>query len=138
MNFWYFSQTTKDPILYQEENNMSNYTPNEQDKRRAEQIRRQYIARDANKVEQLKEIDKKVKTPGRVTSIIIGVIGAIIMGAGMSMIMVWEQMVSGLILSIPGIIAALLAYPVYEFITKSRKEKYADEIIRLSDELINK
>lgn len=117
---------------------MVNYTSNERDKKRAEQIRRQYIPRDVNKAEKLEEVHKKVKTPGMVVSIVIGIIGALIMGAGMSMIMVYNQMASGLILSAPGIIAVLLAYPVYELITNSRKAKYADEIIRLSDELINK
>lgn len=117
---------------------MENYTPNEKDRKRAEQIRRQYITREENKAEQLEEIDKKVKTPGRVVGTIIGIIGALVMGAGMSMIMVGGEMVNGLILSIPGMIAALAAYPVYELITNSRKSKYADQIIRLSNELINK
>lgn len=122
----------------QEENIMENYTPNEKDRKRAEQIRRQYIPHDVNKAEQLEEIDKKVKTPGRVIGTIIGIIGVLVMGAGMSMIMVEGEMVNGLILSIPGMVAALAAYPVYELITNSRKAKYADEVIRLSDELINK
>lgn len=117
---------------------MTNYTPNEQDKRRAEQIRRQYIAREANESEKLAALDSKVKTPGRVVSIVIGIIGALIMGAGMSMIMVWGNMTNGLVLSIPGMIAVLAAYPVYELITNSRKQKYADEIIKLSGDIINK
>lgn len=117
---------------------MTNYTPNEQDKRRAEQIRRQYIAREANDAEKLAELDRKVKTPGRAVSIVIGIIGALIMGAGMSMIMVWGNMANGLILSIPGLIAALAAYPVYEIITNGRKQKYADEIIKLSGDIIGK
>lgn len=117
---------------------MTNYTPNEQDKRRAEQIRRQYVAKDVNPAEKLAELDSRVKAPGRAVSIVIGIIGALIMGAGMSMIMVWGNMTSGLILSIPGLIAALAAYPVYELITNSRKQKFADEILRLSGDIINK
>lgn len=117
---------------------MGYYTPDERDRKKAEQIRRQYITREANKAEQLEKLDRKVKNPGRVAGTVIGIIGTLIMGAGMSMIMVWGNMVNGLILSIPGMIAALAAYPVYELITNSRKEKFADEIIRLSDELINK
>lgn len=117
---------------------MTNYTPNEQDKIRAERIRRQYIAREANAAEKLAELDSRVKTPGRTVSIVIGIIGALIMGAGMSMIMVWNNMTTGLIISVPGMIAALAAYPVYELITNSRKQKYADEIIRLSSDIIDR
>jgi len=46
-------------------------------------------------------------------------------------------MTFGLALSIPGLAAALLAYPLYSLITSKRKKKYADEIMRLSDELIS-
>lgn len=117
---------------------MSNYTPNVQDQRRAENIRRQYISREENKMEQLQNLDNKVKLPGKIVGCIFGVLGALIMGAGMSLVMVWESMASGLALSIPGLIVALLAYPLYSLITNKRKKKYTDEIIRLSNELINK
>lgn len=116
---------------------MSNYTPNVQDRRQAENIRRQYISRKENKADQLKKLDSKVKLPGRITGYIFGVLGTIVMGAGMSFIMVWDNMTSGLALSIPGLIAALLAYPMYSLITGKRKKEYSDEIMRLSDEVMS-
>lgn len=115
---------------------MSNYKANEQDQKRAENIRRQYVSREDSKIEQLQKLDNKVKLPGKIVSNIIGVIGALAMGAGMSLIMVWTNMQLGLILSIPGLIVALLAYPVYALITNSRKKKYAAEIMRLSDDVM--
>jgi hypothetical protein len=39
-------------------------------------------------------------------------------------------------LPIPGMVVAILAYPVYQLITNNRKKKYADEIMRLSDDLM--
>ncbi|MDO4272134.1 MAG: hypothetical protein Q4D16_00570 [Eubacteriales bacterium] len=116
---------------------MSNYKASEQEQRKAEDIRRQYIPHRDNKMEQLQKVDNKVKTPGRIAACILGVIGVLVMGAGMSMIMVWDVMTTGLALSIPGMVAALLAYPLYALITNSRKKKYADEIMRLSDSLVN-
>ena len=115
---------------------MSTYLANEQDQKRAENIRRQYISREDNKIEQLQKLDNKVKAPGKIAASILGVIGALVLGAGMSLIMVWENMYMGLIVSIPGLVVALLAYPVYAVITNSRKKKYAAEIIRLSDDLM--
>ena len=117
---------------------MSYYRATEQDQKQAENIRRQYISRDDNKMEQLKNLDNKVKLPGKIVSVIMGVIGVLVMGAGMSLIMVWADMLLGLILSIPGIVAALLAYPVYALITNSRKKKYAAEIMCLSDDILKK
>lgn len=117
---------------------MSSYTPNEQDQKRAENIRRQYISREENKMEKLQALDDKVKAPGKTVGTILGVIGALIMGAGMSQIMVWSNMTAGLVLSIPGLFIAAAAFPVYHMITDIRKNEYAEEIMRLSDEVINK
>ena len=115
---------------------MSEYKANAQDQKRAENIRRQYIPREENKMEQLQKLDDKVKLPGKIVACILGVVGALVMGAGMSLVMVWENMTSGLALSIPGMVVAILAYPVYQLITNNRKKKYADEIMRLSDDLM--
>ncbi len=112
---------------------MSDYKASVQDQKRAEDIRRQYISREDNKIEQLQRLDNKVKLPGKIAASILGVL---VMGSGMSLIMVWEDMQPGLLLGIPGMVAAVLAYPAYALITNSRKKKYAPEIIRLSDDVI--
>lgn len=92
---------------------MSSYTPNAQDQKKAENIRRQYISREENKMEQLQALDDKVKAPGKIAGTVLGVIGSLIMGAGMSLIMVWSNMTVGLVLSIPGLLIAAAAFPVY-------------------------
>ena len=115
---------------------MDNFKPTAQDQKKAENIRRQYLSHEADRMERLKKLDGRVKRPGRIVACILGVAGALVMGAGMSLVMVWENMVPGLALSIPGLLAALLAYPVYALITGRRRKKYAPDIMRLSDELI--
>lgn len=112
---------------------MSYYTPDAQDQKKAENIRRQYISRDDNLFRQLEKLDNKVKLPGKIVSVMIGVTSALAMGAGMALVLVREDMQLGLTLSIPGLIVALLAYPVYALITNHRKKQYAVEIMRLSD-----
>lgn len=115
---------------------MNNFNVTEKDMRGAEKIRRQYLDSEANKLEQLQKLDSKVKAPGKVVASILGVIGSLTMGGGMAMIMVNDVMNNGLLLGIPGMLIALLAYPIYSLITNSRKKKYADEIIRLSNEVV--
>lgn len=115
---------------------MSSFNANAQDQKKAENIRRQYIPREDNKIEQLQRLDSKVKTPGKVAASILGVAGSLVMGSGMALVMVWGNMTMGLALSIPGMILALLAFPAYALITNSRKKKYAPEIMRLSDGLM--
>lgn len=115
---------------------MDVYKASEQDQKQAEQIRRQYINREDNKIEQLQSLDHKVKLPGRIIASIFGTVGALIMGAGMSLIMVWENMSLGLTVSVSGMIIVLVAYPIYVLVTNSRKKKYQEEILRLSEEVI--
>lgn len=115
---------------------MNEFNANNNDRAKAQSIQKQYLSREDNKMEQLKRLDRKVKTPGKVMATSLGIAGALIMGAGMSFVMVWENMTTGLVLGIPGMLVALLAFPSYALITGSRKKKYADEIIKLSDTLI--
>ncbi len=117
---------------------MSNYQANKRDQRKAENIRRQYVSHEENKMEQLQKLDSKVKLPGKIIGSILGVLGALVMGAGMSLVMVWDNMTMGLALSIPGLAVLLLGFLVYYLITSSRKKKYADEIMRLSDDVVRK
>lgn len=115
---------------------MNTFNALEKDTKQAERIRRQYLDKEANKIEQLKKLDDKVKAPGKIVAGILGVLGALVMGGGMAMVMEWGNMTLGLTLGIPGMIVALIAYPVYALITNKRKKKYADEIMRLSSEVV--
>ena len=54
----------------------------------------------------------------------------------MAMIMVNDVIDTGLLLGIPGMLIALTAYPIYLLITNTRKKKYADEILRLSNDIV--
>ena len=117
---------------------MYTYQATERDQKRAESIRRQYVSREENKMEQLQKLDSKVKLPGKIVGGILGVIGALIMGTGMSLVMVWGNMTMGLAFSIPGLAVLLLAFLVCYLITGSRKKKYADKIIRLSNDVVKK
>lgn len=115
---------------------MNETTLTQNDRNKAEHIRRQYVSRETNKLEQLHRLDSKVKGPGRTVASIIGSIGALTMGGGMALIMEWGNMAAGLPLGITGLLLALLAYPIYLRMTTGRKKKYADEILKLSDEVI--
>ena len=92
----------------------------------------------------LKELDAKVKRPVNMFAYIFGSISAMIMGCGMSLVMtdigtqlgMTETMVPGIVIGVVGILLAILNYPIYKSILASRKKKYADKIIALSDQLM--
>lgn len=75
---------------------------------------------------------------------IFGSISAIIMGCGMSLVMtdiaetidVANPMLYGIIIGIVGLFMAIINYPIYKGILGSRRKKYADKIIELSDKIM--
>ena len=112
----------------------------------AQKIRTQYMEKTPSELDALRELDAKVKRPANVFAYIFGSISAIIMGAGMSLVMtdigailgLGEAMIPGIAIGVVGMAMALLTYPIYKGILGSRKKKYAKDIIELSDRIVNK
>ena len=109
-----------------------------------QKIRTQYTEKEHTDLDELKALDVKVKRPANVFAYTFGSIGAIIMGGGMSLVMtdiadivgIGNPMVSGIVIGVVGMLMALVNYPLYKSILGSRRQKYADRIIALSDQIM--
>lgn len=109
-----------------------------------QKIRTQYTEREHTELDDLKKLDKTVKTPANIFAYTFGSVSALVMGAGMSLIMtdisntvgLSNPMLPGLVLGIAGIAMAIFNYPIYKRILNSRRKRYADEIIALSDKIM--
>ena len=114
------------------------YTYSAAEQEELKKIREKYIPREADKMEQLRRLDKSVTQKGTTVSLVVGIIGALVMGFGMSCCMVWTDtmLIVGIITGVIGIGLVSCAYPIYNSITKKEREKIAPEIIRLTDELM--
>lgn len=113
------------------------YTYSAKEQEEIKKIREKYVPKEADKMEQLRRLDAGVTQKGTVISLVVGIIGALILGTGMSMCMVWTELfVLGIIVGIVGIVMVSAAYPIYSYVTKKEREKIAPEIIRLTDELM--
>lgn len=122
------------------------YSAKEQDE--IKKIREKYIRPEIkeDKMEELRRLDKKATEKATVTALVVGVIGALILGSGMSMIMTDinlfiglgnnEALITGIIVGVVGIILVSLAYPLYNKILKKEQERIAPKIIELTDELM--
>ena len=71
-----------------ESKNTFEYSYSSKRQEEIEKIRNKYIEREENKLEQLRKLDQEVERPGTMASIIVGVIGTLIMGAGISICLV--------------------------------------------------
>lgn len=109
-----------------------------------EKIRTQYMEKESTELDVLRELDEKVKRPANVFAYVFGSISAIVMGCGMSLVMtdigrklgMSDPMAPGVIIGIVGMLAAIINYPIYKKILGSRRKKYADKIIALSNKIM--
>ena len=112
----------------------------------AQRIRTQYMEKESTELDELRELDAKVKRPANIFAYVFGSISAVVMGAGMSLVMtdigatlgIANAMVPGIIIGVVGMVMALVNYPRYKGILGSRKRKYGAEILKLSDKIMNK
>ena len=126
-----------------------NYTYSAKEQEEIKAIRKKYERpkESESSMEKLRRLDESVTRKATVVSLIFGVIGALVMGFGMSL--VTEEkfaellgMVGGtaMLVGIPaglvGIALVALAYPMYDRIVKKERERIAPEILRLTDELM--
>lgn len=112
-----------------------------------QKIRTQYMEKDSSEknLDLLRELDAEVKHPANVFGYIFGSISAIIMGSGMSLVMtdigqqlgISNTMPLGIVIGVVGMLMAIATYPIYKNILASRKEKYADRILELSERIMN-
>ncbi len=106
-------------------------------------IRQKYLPKEASKMEQLQALDASVNKKASMVSIVVGVVGAIIMGLGMSLVMSDFGLLLGALALPVGIVVGILgmgilacAYPIYNRTLKKERAKVAPQILKLTDELM--
>lgn len=108
-----------------------------------ERIRASYAEREITKLDELKELDKKVKRPAKIFAYVFGSLSSLVLGTGMSLAMkvlganLSFAMPLGIGVGILGIMLVSINYPIYKAILKARKNKYSERIFELSDRLLN-
>lgn len=125
------------------ENNSFEYTYSAQQQQEVEAIRKKYLPKEEDKMSQLRKLHESATQKAQALSIMIGVIGALILGTGMSLCMTelsgflgGTAMFIGIPVGLVGIALVAMAYPVYNRVLKKERERIAPEILRLSDELL--
>ena len=121
------------------ENKTFNYTYSAKEQAEIEKIRKKYMPASEDKLSYIKKLDKSVNNKASLWSIVVGIIGALIMGAGMSLCMVVGNvwMIPGIIVGVIGMVVIAVAYPIYVRILKKERERIAPEILKLTEELMN-
>ena len=111
-----------------------------------QKIRTQYTEKQHTELDELKALDAKVKRPANVFAYVYGSVSAVVMGAGMSLVMtdigaiigLTSTMIPGIVIGMVGLGMALSTYPIFKGILGSRKKKYSAQILALSEKLLKK
>ena len=109
-----------------------------------ERIRANYVPQEPSKFDELKQLNKKVKRPAQIFAYTFGSLSSLVLGTGMSLAMkvigstLSFAMPLGIGIGVLGLALVSINYPIYKKLLKSRKEKYAKQVIELSDSLLNK
>lgn len=113
--------------------------PSIEERKEIESIRNSYVKNSTSnaKIETLRKLDNKVKGTPTCIALILGIVGTLIFGLGLTMILEWNIVIWALPVCLVGLVAIILAHPIYHKISIKLKDKYAEEIIKLSDELLN-
>ena len=120
-----------------------NFTYSAAQQQEVEDIRKKYLPKKEDKMEQLRMLHGIPTKKAQTVSLVVGILGALIMGTGMSLAMTEIgaalgslAMVLGIAVGLVGMVLVALAYPLYNRVLKKQREKIAPEILRLSDELL--
>ncbi len=115
------------------------------DKIYAEQIANEYTEKQTSKVKALRKLDAKAKNPANIFAYTFGIISSLIFGAGMSLAMGkiaigangTISMIVGILIGFIGLLGASINYPIFKKLLKKSKNKYASDIIKLANEIVN-
>ena len=123
-----------------------NYTYSAVEQDEIKKIREKYQPKVEDDMSKLRKLDAEVTNKATMNSLVIGIIGALIMGTGMSFVMTDLgavfglqgnlNLVVGIIVGLVGLVLAGVAYPMYVKVLKRERAKAAPEILRLTEELI--
>lgn len=126
-----------------ENNENFRFTYSAQQQKEVEAIRQKYLPKEEDKMQKLRRLHAVPTQKAQAASLTVGILGALIMGTGMSLAMTdigkalgSLAMIIGIAVGIVGIVLVVLAYPLYNRVLRMWREKIAPEILRLSDELL--
>ena len=125
------------------DNHSFEYTYSAERQQEIEAIRKKYLPKEEDKMEQLRRLHSIPAQKAQAASIAVGVLGTLVLGTGMSLCMTelgaalgHMAMAAGIPVGILGLVMVALAYPLYHSVLTKERRRIAPEILRLSEELL--
>lgn len=118
-------------------NEVFEYTYSAAQQEEIQKIKAKYMPQEKSKLEQLRKLDASVTNKAAAWGIIIGIIGCLTFGGGMSMILAGGSLlfVPGIVVGVLGMAVMGLAYPAYKKVIEKERARIAPQILALTEEL---
>lgn len=124
-------------------NEQFSFTYSAQQQNEVQAIRQKYLPKKEDQMERLRRLHHIPTRRAHTAAITVGVIGALIMGLGMSCVMTEIgavlgalAIVIGISVGLVGMVLVALAYPVYNWSLRRNRKKIAPEILQLTEQLL--
>lgn len=124
------------------------YTYSAKEQEEIRRIQQKYQPKEEQDIDKLRKLDAKVTEKATTVSLVLGIVGTLILGSGMSLVMTdlgnilgmqgISNIIIGILVGSIGLIFVILAYPMYQKVLKKEREKIASEILRMTEKLIKK
>lgn len=125
------------------ENPSFEYTYSAERRKEVEAIRKTYLPREEDPLEQLRKLHAIPTRKAQAASVFHGIAGTLIMGTGMSLVLTdigaalgSFSMILGITVGLAGMVLVALAYPIYNRVLTKERSRIAPEVLRLTDELL--
>ena len=120
------------------------YTYSAQQQEEVQNIRKKYPPPEEDKMERLRKLHHSATQKAQIWALVLGVVGALVMGTGMSLVMtdigkavgMTNALLPGIVIGMFGVIPVVFAYPAYNRVLRKERQRIAPEILRLTDELM--
>lgn len=122
------------------------YTYSAKEQEEIRRIQQKYQPKEEQDIDKLRKLDAKVTEKATTVSLVLGIVGTLILGSGMSLVMTdlgnilgmqgISNIIVGILVGSIGLIFVILAYPMYQKVLKKEREKIAPEILRMTEKLI--
>ena len=121
-----------------ENDNTFQYTYSAKEQAKIREIRSKYLPKEENKIEQIQRLDASVTQKATMYAIIVGVVGTLLFGTGLSccMTQTGKWFALGIPVGLAGLLVLATAYPLYNHVVQKERKRIAPEILRLTDELL--
>ena len=112
------------------------YTYSAPEQEELRRIREKYLPRAESNLEKARRLDASVQQKAAYRSILLGVLGTLVMGGGMSMCLVWTVtlLIPGIVVGVIGMVLMAAALPIYHRTVDKERQRIALEILRLTQD----